>query len=48
VFSEAIAGAGPHVVASHVEALETHMEGFEIPLLTFAVADFVRVVFVRK
>ena len=37
----------PHV-AFRVESLEPHMEGQEIIIPPFVVADFVRVVFVRK
>jgi len=35
-------------VAFRVEALEPHMEGQEIVISPFVVADFVRVIFVRK
>jgi hypothetical protein len=35
-------------VAYRVEALEPHMEGQDILIPPFVVADFVRVVFVRK
>ncbi len=39
--------ANPHV-AFRVEALEPHIEGQEILIPPFVVADFVRVVFIRK
>lgn len=39
--------ANPHV-AYRVEALEPHIEGQEILIPPFVVANFVRVVFIRK
>jgi hypothetical protein len=39
--------SNPHV-AFRVEALEPHIEGQEILIPPFVVADFVRVVFIRK
>ncbi len=39
--------ANPHV-AYRVEALEPHFEGQEILIPPFVVADFARVVFIRK